>query len=156
MSAFAEHLETNGHQVLHLTLDETIEFSDLNTLISHLTHHYSAETFEYQQPDEYRLSQQLLSLEQGLGISVFCRDSEHFLLTNEELTKYLNPKKHNRMESFYRKMRKRFNILMDGDQPLGERWNFDTDNRQKLNPLILDRYQSHFYSAMIFRLFYSA
>lgn len=139
MSAFAEHLKANGHQVLHLTLDETVEFPDINTLISHLTHHYSAETFEYQQPDEYRLSQQLLSLEQELDISIFCRDSEHFLLTNEELTKYLNPKKHNRMESFYRKMRKRFNILMDGDQPLGEKWNFDADNRKKLKPADIEQ-----------------
>ena len=139
MSAFAEHLKANGHQVLHLTLDETVEFPDLNTLITHLTHHYSAETFEYQQPDEYRLSQQLLLLEQELGISIFCRDSEHFLLTNEELTKYLNPKKHNRMESFYRKMRKRFNILMDGDQPLGEKWNFDADNRKKLKPADIEQ-----------------
>ena len=52
----------------------------------------------------------------------------------EELPKYLNSGKHNRMESFYRKMRKRFEILMDGDQPLQGRWNFDSENRQKLKP----------------------
>ena len=134
MNAFAEHLSAQGHQVLHLDLDQTVEFTDLNIMISHLTSQYAVTSFEYQQPDEYRLSQQLQSLQLDSSIDVCCHDSEHFLLAHEELAKYLNPNKHNRMESFYRKMRKRFNILMDGDQPLGERWNFDAENRQKLKP----------------------
>ena len=139
MTAFADHISNQGHQVLHLNLDQTVEFSDLSALISHLTNQYAIEVFEYQQPDEYRLSQQLLSLQLDPNIAIFCRDSEHFLLTNEELTKYLNPKKHNRMESFYRKMRKRFDILMDGDEPLGGRWNFDAENRQKLKPADIEQ-----------------
>ncbi|MAW23664.1 MAG: cryptochrome/photolyase family protein [Cellvibrionales bacterium TMED47] len=138
MAAFADHLKANGHQVLHLNLDETVEFSDLNGLINHLTNKYSIGTFEYQQPDEYRLSQQLQLLDLDSEISVSCHDSEHFLLTNEELKQYLNPKKHNRMESFYRKMRKRFHILMDGDEPMDGRWNFDSENRQKLKPADLE------------------
>jgi deoxyribodipyrimidine photolyase-related protein len=138
MAAFADHLKANGHQVLHLNLDETVEFSDLDGLINHLTNKYSIGTFEYQQPDEYRLSQQLQSLDLDSEISVSCHDSEHFLLTNEELKQYLNPKKHNRMESFYRKMRKRFHILMDGDEPMDGRWNFDSENRQKLKPADLE------------------
>lgn len=36
------------------------------------------------------------------------------------------------MESFYRRMRRRFDVLMAGDEPLGQRWNFDTENRQRL------------------------
>ena len=43
------------------------------------------------------------------------------------------------MESFYRKMRKRFDILMDGDEPLGGRWNFDAENRQKLKPTDIEQ-----------------
>jgi deoxyribodipyrimidine photolyase-related protein len=34
------------------------------------------------------------------------------------------------MEDFYREGRRRFNVLMVGDQPLGGRWNFDRDNRK--------------------------
>lgn len=33
------------------------------------------------------------------------------------------------METFYRAQRKRLGILMDGDEPVGGRWNFDADNR---------------------------
>jgi len=138
MSEFAKGLSNLGHQVLHLTLDDTKGFSDLNALIAKLCDEHGIETFEYQHPEEYRLAEQLKSLDLGSQTTICCYDSEHFLLTIEELPKYLNAGKHNRMESFYRKMRKRFEILMDGDQPLDGRWNFDSENRQKLKPADLD------------------
>jgi deoxyribodipyrimidine photolyase-related protein len=34
------------------------------------------------------------------------------------------------LESFYRGMRRRQAILMDGDEPVGGRWNFDRENRE--------------------------
>ena len=34
------------------------------------------------------------------------------------------------MEFFYREMRRKLGILMDGGQPLGGRWNFDSENRR--------------------------
>ena len=38
------------------------------------------------------------------------------------------------MEDFYRDARRRLGILMDGGQPTGDRWNFDTDNREPPTP----------------------
>jgi deoxyribodipyrimidine photolyase-related protein len=35
-----------------------------------------------------------------------------------------------RMEDFYREARRRHDVLMDGDEPAGGRWNLDTQNRQ--------------------------
>lgn len=34
------------------------------------------------------------------------------------------------MENFYRSARRRFELLMDGDEPAQGRWNFDADNRE--------------------------
>ncbi len=36
------------------------------------------------------------------------------------------------MEYFYRKMRRHYDLLMDGDDPAGGAWNFDKENRKKL------------------------
>ncbi len=36
------------------------------------------------------------------------------------------------MESFYRAMRKKHNVLMEGDKPLTGQWNYDDENRKKL------------------------
>jgi len=35
-----------------------------------------------------------------------------------------------KMENFYRAARRRFDLLMDGNQPAEGRWNFDADNRE--------------------------
>jgi deoxyribodipyrimidine photolyase-related protein len=37
-----------------------------------------------------------------------------------------------RMEFFYREMRRKTGILMDGDEPVGDAWNFDAENRHAL------------------------
>ena len=38
-----------------------------------------------------------------------------------------------RLGNFYKVGRKKFNILVDGDEnPLGDRWSFDEENRQKI------------------------
>ena len=34
------------------------------------------------------------------------------------------------MEDFYRDQRRRFDVLMDGREPVGGRWNYDEDNRE--------------------------
>ena len=36
------------------------------------------------------------------------------------------------MESFYHMMRKKHNVLMQGDKPLTGKWNYDGENRKKL------------------------
>lgn len=136
MESFANALKKAGHQVRHLTLDETSDFENLDELIATLCTDHGIERFEYQQPDEYRLAQQLQKL--ALGITTHCYESEHFLLTQNELASYIKVGKHNRMEAFYRKMRQRFDILMDDGQPLGERWNYDGENQRKLKAADLE------------------
>ncbi|MDP9103083.1 MAG: cryptochrome/photolyase family protein, partial [Pseudomonadota bacterium] len=37
-----------------------------------------------------------------------------------------------RMEFFYREMRRKTGLLMDGDKPAGGQWNFDKENRKRL------------------------
>lgn len=45
----------------------------------------------------------------------------------------ITPEKNIRQESFYRRLRRHFQILMDQDgQPLGGKWNYDAQNRQPL------------------------
>jgi deoxyribodipyrimidine photolyase-related protein len=133
MENFAGALTKAGHQVKYLTLDDSADFNNLSDLIAAVCQENGIENFQYQQPDEYRLAQQMENLSLK-SVQISCCDSEHFLLPKDEIAEYIKPDKHNRMESFYRKMRVRFNLLMDSDQPRGGRWNFDGENRQKLKP----------------------
>ena len=38
-----------------------------------------------------------------------------------------------RMEFFYHEMRKKTGFLMEGEHPVGGKWNFDAENRKKLS-----------------------
>ena len=133
MESFAARLKSLGHQVLHLSLDETSQYATLDELITALCNQYSASAFEYQRPDEYRLLKNFRSLAASLEIASKELDSEHFMLPFDDIEQHFNAGKHIRMESFYRKMRRQHDILMTGNEPVGGRWNFDKDNRNKLS-----------------------
>jgi deoxyribodipyrimidine photolyase-related protein len=136
MSQFSTALKKAGHQVLYLTLDNTERYKNIENLLSEIMKKYDISHFDYQQPDEYRLYTQLFTFTKtlnNLSITHSVFDSEHFLLSFDDIGKHFKKQKHQKMEFFYRKMRKQFSILMDGDQPLGGQWNYDKDNRKKLN-----------------------
>lgn len=133
MQQFAQALSHAGFNVLHLDLDDTQAFTDLPHLLTVLLDTHQIEHFSYQLPDEYRLRQQLAEFSAQLTISSESVSTEHFYLTDQELPKYFSAGKQHRMEAFYRKMRKRFAVLMDAEgNPEGGQWNFDANNRNKL------------------------
>ncbi len=138
MKTFAEELQADGHQVLHLTLDETSEFESLMDLLQHYVEGVGAKKFQYQRPDEYRLLTQLNQF-QPKNVVTQCVDSEHFLLPFEELSEQFPEGKHIMMEHFYRRMRKRFDILMEDGKPAGGKWNYDVNNRNKLKPVDIEQ-----------------
>ena len=53
-----------------------------------------------------------------------------FALPRVDFALWADGRKRFRLEDFYREQRRRFGVLMDGDEPSGGRWNFDTDNRE--------------------------
>lgn len=56
--------------------------------------------------------------------------SNQFLCHPSEYQAFIGSRKSIKMEDFYRWQRKRFSVLMEGEDPVGGRWNFDEDNRQ--------------------------
>ncbi len=134
MEEFTALIDNMGHNIIHLMLEETVKFEGLEDLVASMCSHYKVTNFHYQSPDEHRLRRQLRTLKLPESILAKEFNSEHFLLEENEFLQHLKPGKHNRMESFYRKMRKKLNLLMNGDQPRGGKWNYDSENRSKLKP----------------------
>lgn len=132
MQNFAHAMSDTGHCVLHLTLDDTQAFDHLDGLLRYCCDQFNIDTLEYMLPDEYRLREQLKQFHCAQLAHVEVCESEHFYLSEQEVTKQFKTGHRHQLEAFYRRMRKRFNILMEGDTPLGGAWNFDKDNRHKL------------------------
>lgn len=81
-------------------------------------------------PGDHRVEQSILATAAGLGIPLEVREDSHFLATPAAFARFAAGRKSLVMETFYRGMRRRHAILMDGDRPLGGRWNYDTENRE--------------------------
>lgn len=131
MRNFASYLKNNNHQVVYFEIDDVNNPQSLEKLIQQIIEKHSVEKFEYQLPDEYRLDEQLKHICQKLSIPTEVFDTEHFYTTRTELAEFFQGKKLLLMENFYRMMRKKHDILMVGNNPVGNQWNFDHDNRKK-------------------------
>ncbi|MDP5349763.1 MAG: cryptochrome/photolyase family protein, partial [Paracoccaceae bacterium] len=55
---------------------------------------------------------------------------DRFIATATEFEAWAKDRTQLRMEYFYREMRRKTGLLMDGDQPAGGQWNYDHDNRK--------------------------
>ena len=80
---------------------------------------------------EYRLQQQIEQhWSKHLQLPVQCLNDERFFCSPEQFQHWANHYQTLRMEYFYREIRKRTGYLMQGQQPLGEQWNYDSANRK--------------------------
>ena len=132
MRQFAKELQQQGHRVIYLRLDDPDNQQSLAAQLPLLIEKQVITRFEYQLPDEFRLDQLLQSTCASLGIPCQAVDTEHFLTSREFLNDFFKGKKTFLMETFYREMRKKYQVLMDGKEPITGQWNYDQDNRQSL------------------------
>ncbi|GGG52753.1 cryptochrome/photolyase family protein [Croceivirga lutea] len=131
MRNFAAELEEKGHTVAYFKINDEANPQELSKLIKQVLTKENATSFEYQLPDEYRLDKQLKEITEELTIETKSVDTEHFYTSRYELRDFFEGKKQLIMESFYRMMRKKHNVLMSNKNPEGGKWNFDHSNRKK-------------------------
>jgi deoxyribodipyrimidine photolyase-related protein len=82
-------------------------------------------------PGDFRVKQALEAAAHDAGHALAWRDDGHFLVTPAQFERWAGERRSFVMEHFYRRQRQRLGLLMDLDgQPLGQRWNFDADNRR--------------------------
>ncbi len=132
MHAFAIDLKAKKHNVIYIQLNDENNLQSFDKNIDFLIAEHNFSHFEYQFPDEYRVDEHLKNFCKTLSISNSVVDSEHFFTTREELGIFFEGKKTFLLESFYRSMRKKHNVLMEGGKPINGQWNFDSENRKKL------------------------
>jgi deoxyribodipyrimidine photolyase-related protein len=85
------------------------------------------------EPGEWRVRELLERTARDGGVEIEFREDRHFLCTRAMFEAHAKGRKQLRMEYFYREMRQRHQVLMEGDakdQPAGGQWNFDADNRE--------------------------
>ena len=131
MRHFANVLKAQNHQVVYFKINAPENTQNLTDNISKLILEHSIHKFEYQEPDEYRLDQQLKNFCNDLDMESMVFSTEHFYTERGDLATFFKGKKQFLMEHFYRNMRKKHQVLMIDKQPEGGKWNYDASNRKK-------------------------
>ncbi len=132
MRNFAEELKQENHQIIYLKIDDENNLQSFKKNIQQGINNHLIEKFEYQLPDEYRLDEQLKEICKDLEIKYSVIDTEHFYTKRHDVKDFFSGKKQYLMESFYRDMRKKHQLLVNKDlEPFGDKWNFDHENRKK-------------------------
>ncbi len=122
MRHFRLELEQAGYPV-----DYRHEADFASGIQAHFREYQPERIFAFQ-PREWGMQQILTDLAGNLPLTLI--PNPFYLLPREEFIRWAEPQKSLRMETFYRWMRQRENILMQNGKPLGGRWNFDKENRQ--------------------------
>ncbi len=93
-------------------------------------------------PGDYRVKSQLEKQACELDLELEIRPDRHFFCEPEEFAQFAAGRKVLILETFYRHMRKKHDVLMDNGQPEGGEWNYDTENREtfgKQGPTAISR-----------------
>ena len=137
MRHFAQELRDAGYRVIYHKLDDAKSFSRFSDVVIGATQRASFDEIVVTEPSEYRVLEGIKLWPGLLNLPVDIRPDTRFLANHSDFETWSAGRKSLRMEYFYREMRKRYMILMDGDQPVGDQWNFDSENRKPPNSAIV-------------------
>lgn len=135
MRSFAAGLEGRGLRVRYVRVDDPASIGSIAGELERAL----AEAGPFGQVivtecGEWRLQSALQAFAARCAVPVEIRDDSRFLCSHAGFEAWARDRKELRMEWFYRDMRRRTGLLMDGDQPADGRWNFDAENRKRLPP----------------------
>jgi deoxyribodipyrimidine photolyase-related protein len=82
------------------------------------------------EPGDFRVARSLRAAAAAARVPLHVRPDRTFLADAAFFTAFAAGKKRLRLEDFYRRLRRRTGVLMDGPEPVGGRWNFDAENRK--------------------------
>ncbi|MEM1429427.1 MAG: cryptochrome/photolyase family protein [Pseudomonadota bacterium] len=135
MRKFAERLRADGWTVAYAEIDDTENAQSICGELLRRAAHYGAREVVATEPGEWRLIEAL----RACPLKLRLLEDDRFLASHREFEAWAEGRKELRMEYFYREMRRKTGLLMEGDAPAGGKWNFDQDNRKPAPSAIVRR-----------------
>ncbi len=90
-------------------------------------------------PSDFKIYKDLLFFSQSNNIELEILEDKKFISNVEDFTDWASDKKTRIQEYYYRWLRKKYNIFMNQEgKPIGDKWNFDKDNRKGIKQLKSD------------------
>ncbi|NKW92026.1 cryptochrome/photolyase family protein [Rhodobacteraceae bacterium R_SAG9] len=130
MRHHADLLRREGWTVRYVQLDDDDNAGTLPDQLGHELGTLGLSQVLMTEPGEYRLKQAISDWAEQKGVSLDMREDTRFVCTHAEFQSWAQGRKQLRMEYFYREMRRKTGLLMNGDAPEGGKWNYDAENRK--------------------------
>ena len=129
MRHFAETLKAQNWPLHYTRLDDAHNAGTLADELDKAIQTLHPQQLVMTAPGEWRVLQSLRGIAKKHQLPLEVRDDTHFFSTVREFAEHAKGRKQLRQEFFYRELRQKTGILMDGKKPIGDQWNFDEDNR---------------------------
>jgi len=130
MRGFADALRAEGWRVDYVKLDDPGNTGSLTGEVARAVRRHQPQGIVTTAASEHRVVALQDEWASAAGRPVDVREDGRFLCSRAEFRDWASGRKQLRMEYFYRDMRRRTGLLMDGDKPVGGQWNFDHENRK--------------------------
>jgi deoxyribodipyrimidine photolyase-related protein len=130
MRHFCAALRDDGYPVDYRRMDDPENRGSLAAELHRAAKAWHPEGIILVQPGEWRVQEQLIQAAEEIGVPLEIRPDHHFLCSTEAFEAYAEGRQRLLMEHFYHEMRRRTGVLMENDEPVGEKWNYDQQNRE--------------------------
>ncbi|MEJ2129904.1 MAG: cryptochrome/photolyase family protein [Woeseiaceae bacterium] len=132
MRSYAEELREAGYGVHYVELD-TSDKRSYDEKLQEVLEEAGTSKFIHFEIEDKATEQRLIRFADRNGLERKELASPMFLCSRDEFASFANKKSRLLMGDFYKRQRRRLNILVDdAGEPVGGRWSFDADNRKKL------------------------
>ena len=121
-----QKIEKNNKHDLAKFLKKLISEKNLNKII-------------VSKPSDFNIYKDLLFFAQSNNLELEILEDKKFISNVDDFTDWASDKKTRIQEYYYRWLRKKYDIFMNEDgKPIGDKWNFDKDNRKGIKQLQSD------------------
>jgi deoxyribodipyrimidine photolyase-related protein len=141
MRHFAKALQDQGLQVAYVALDDPHNSGSVAGELRRWQTLLQADEVHVTECGDWRLEHAI----KDCGLPVHWHVDTRFLCSRAAFGAWAAGKKQLRMEFFYREMRRKSGLLLNGDgTPVGGAWNFDAENRKPLPKVVKAPYPPRF------------
>ena len=133
LSAMRHHaaaLRQDGWRVDYVELDDPDSSGSFTGEVARAIQRHDPDRIVVTEAGEWRVQAMLDGWQTLFGVPTEIRADTRFVASHADFAQWAQGRADLTMEWFYRDMRRRTGLLMDGDEPAGGRWNFDKENRK--------------------------
>ena len=130
MRHFADELCATGWSIDYRTYDCDDNRGSFAGEVDRSVHLSKPERIVVTEPGEWRVLEDMKTWQRCFGVPVEIRADTRFVCSLQEFRAWAGGRTQLRMEYFYREMRRKTGLLMNGKEPEGGKWNFDKENRK--------------------------